>query len=40
MTVTIQLFAFLREALGDTVVLDVEAPVTARRLMATVSRNG
>jgi len=34
MKVTIHLFAYLREALGESVVLDVPEPVTSRRLMA------
>lgn len=33
MKVTIQLFAYLRESLGDTVELDVPEPVTSLRLM-------
>ena len=33
MKLTIQLFAYLREALGDSVELDVPEPVTSLRLM-------
>ncbi len=34
MRVQVQLFAFLRESLGDTVEIEVDEPVTASRLMA------
>ncbi len=33
MRVQVQLFAFLRESLGDTVEIEVDEPVTASRLM-------
>ena len=33
MRITVQLFALLREQLGDSVVIDVPEPVTSTRLM-------